>query len=84
MSFTHKVKTVSEIGMDSGEEFSEDVDIDDKSTDEGNKKSVKKRYKCTHEDCSAAFGKPSRLVQHERIHSGEVCAFNSFDLNSDV
>ncbi|XP_046453052.1 transcription factor IIIA-like isoform X2 [Daphnia pulex] len=57
--------------MDSGEEFSEDVDIDDKSTDKGNKKSVKKRYKCTHEDCSAAFGKPSRLVQHERIHSGE-------------
>ncbi|XP_057374890.1 transcription factor IIIA-like [Daphnia carinata] len=30
-----------------------------------------KRYHCTHEGCTAAFGKPSRLVQHERIHSGD-------------
>ncbi len=66
--------------MDSAEQFNED----DKSTDEGNEKPVNKRYKCTYEGCSVAFGKPSRLVQHERIHSGEVCSFNIFVLNSDM
>lgn len=34
--------------------------------------SANKRFHCTHEGCTAAFGKPSRLVQHERIHSGDV------------
>ena len=37
---------------------------------------ISKRYKCTYQGCSAAFGKPSRLVQHERVHSGDVCICN--------
>ena len=31
-----------------------------------------KRYVCTYEGCFAAFGKPSRLEQHIRVHTGEV------------
>lgn len=31
-----------------------------------------RRYTCTYEGCSASFGKPSRLEQHVRVHTGEV------------
>lgn len=34
-----------------------------------------RRYTCTFEGCSAAFGKPSRLEQHVRVHTGEVYLF---------
>lgn len=35
-------------------------------------KSRKKKYVCTFEGCSSAFGKPDRLQQHIRVHTGEV------------
>jgi len=34
---------------------------------------TQKRYHCTHEGCDKAYSKPSRLVEHERSHTGEVC-----------
>lgn len=34
---------------------------------------TKKRYQCTHEGCDKAYSKPSRLVEHGRSHTGEVC-----------
>lgn len=38
--------------------------------------SSNKVYACSHKDCGMEFNKPSRLVQHMRIHTGEVCFFN--------
>lgn len=32
----------------------------------------KKRYQCTYNGCNKAYSKPSRLVEHERSHTGEV------------
>lgn len=37
--------------------------------------SSNKVYACSHEDCGMEFNKPSRLAQHMRIHTGEVCIF---------
>jgi hypothetical protein len=34
---------------------------------------TKKRYRCTYQGCSKAYTKPSRLEEHERSHTGEVC-----------
>jgi hypothetical protein len=34
---------------------------------------TKRRYKCTHDGCDKAYTKPSRLEEHERTHTGEVC-----------
>lgn len=34
---------------------------------------TKKRYQCTHSGCEKAYSKPSRLAEHERSHTGEVC-----------
>lgn len=34
--------------------------------------SSKKRHACTYPGCKSSFGKPSRLVTHLRVHSGEV------------
>lgn len=31
-----------------------------------------KRYICSHEGCSKAYTKPSRLAEHERSHTGQV------------
>ena len=33
-----------------------------------------RRYKCSHEGCLKAYTKPSRLAEHERSHTGDVCA----------
>ena len=33
---------------------------------------TRKRYKCTFSGCDKAYGKPSRLAEHERTHTGEV------------
>ena len=33
---------------------------------------TKKRYCCTYERCGKAYTKPSRLVEHERSHTGQV------------
>lgn len=33
---------------------------------------TKKRYKCTHNECTKAYSKPSRLEEHERSHTGDV------------
>ena len=73
------METITEIGMDSVEVLNQDVDIAESAVViKENEQPVNKRYKCTYEGCMAAFGKPSRLVHHERIHSGEVCAHNIF------
>jgi len=32
---------------------------------------VKKRHQCTFEGCDASFGRPDRLEQHLRVHTGE-------------
>jgi hypothetical protein len=32
-----------------------------------------KRYACTHAGCGKSYRKPSRLREHERSHTGEVC-----------
>jgi general transcription factor IIIA len=34
----------------------------------------KKRFHCTFEGCDKAYSKPSRLQEHQRSHTGEVCA----------
>ncbi len=39
---------------------------------------TKKRYKCTFSSCDKAYTKPSRLVEHERSHTGEVCRIHIF------
>lgn len=43
----------------------------DEITD-SNESSKSKIYTCSFENCTAAFGKPSRLQQHIRVHTGEV------------
>jgi hypothetical protein len=35
--------------------------------------SAKKKYNCTFEGCEKAFTKPTRLEEHKRSHTGEVC-----------
>jgi len=35
--------------------------------------STKRRYKCTYDSCEKAYTKPSRLIEHERTHTGVVC-----------
>lgn len=35
--------------------------------------STKRRYKCTYDSCEKAYTKPSRLIEHERTHTGDVC-----------
>lgn len=35
---------------------------------------IKKRYKCLHPGCQKSYAKPSRLEEHERSHTGIVCA----------
>lgn len=32
-----------------------------------------KRYRCTYEGCDKAYSKPTRLAEHERSHTGQVC-----------
>lgn len=32
-----------------------------------------KRYRCTLDGCIKSYRKPSRLEEHERSHTGEVC-----------
>lgn len=34
---------------------------------------TKKRYKCTYAGCDKSYSKPSRLEEHERSHTGQVC-----------
>jgi len=34
-----------------------------------------KRHCCTYEGCTASFGRPYRLEQHLRVHTGEVNSF---------
>lgn len=34
---------------------------------------IRKRYHCIHDGCDKAYSKPSRLAEHERSHTGEVC-----------
>ena len=57
--------------------FNQDMDVvNEHAVGIETEQPVNKRYKCTYIGCSAAFGKPSRLVQHERVHSGDVCTCN--------
>lgn len=35
--------------------------------------SRERRFKCLHEGCLRAYTKPSRLAEHERSHTGNVC-----------
>ena len=70
---------ISEIVMESVVQvFNQDMDVVNEHTVGiiETEQPVNKRYKCTYIGCSAAFGKPSRLVQHERVHSGDVCTCN--------
>lgn len=39
--------------------------------------STKRRYKCTYDSCEKAYTKPSRLIEHERTHTGDVCHHSS-------
>ena len=39
------------------------------------------RYCCTYEGCVASFGKPSRLEQHTRVHTGEVLKWQGLYFN---
>ena len=32
----------------------------------------RKKYFCSYKDCTKSYTKPSRLVEHERSHTGEV------------
>ena len=34
--------------------------------------STKRRYRCTYDSCEKAYTKPSRLIEHERTHTGDV------------
>lgn len=34
---------------------------------------TKRKYRCPHAGCTKAYTKPSRLEEHERSHTGEVC-----------
>lgn len=43
---------------------------------------TKKRYKCTFSSCDKAYTKPSRLAEHERSHTGEVCRIHIFKKKS--
>jgi hypothetical protein len=36
-------------------------------------RSTKKKYNCTFEGCEKAYTKPTRLEEHKRSHTGEVC-----------
>ena len=37
-----------------------------------------RRYRCSYEGCSKAYTKPSRLAEHERVHTGDVCRYLCF------
>jgi general transcription factor IIIA len=32
-------------------------------------------YRCTYQNCMKSYMKPSRLAEHQRSHTGEVCLF---------
>lgn len=41
-----------------------------------------KPHVCSYPGCSSAFSKPSRLLQHTRVHTGEVSKIFSFVMSS--
>jgi hypothetical protein len=61
----------------------EDTDDDDPQT---STVSSEKPHACTYPGCKSSFGRPSRLVTHIRVHTGEVSKenvqYNEVKLNS--
>ena len=53
-------------------EMEESSDDEDSQASKTSQLSTAKRHVCTYPGCISAFSKPSRLVQHVRIHTGEV------------
>ncbi|KAF8487680.1 hypothetical protein JB92DRAFT_2758971 [Gautieria morchelliformis] len=73
--------------LDSDFAEGEDADGDDEVLDDsgsvesiengfrppGSETPTKRLYRCTHQGCMKSYRKPSRLAEHERSHTGEVC-----------
>ena len=59
-------------------EFEEGSSTRNRATAFPRKKSNVKRFSCTYEGCAKAYSKPSRLAEHVRSHTGDVCDGPSF------
>ena len=62
------------------EDSKEDSKMSSEDTDDDNPQtstvSSEKRHACTYPGCKSSFGRPSRLVTHLRVHTGEVSKEN--------
>lgn len=59
-----------------GENDTGDSEIEEGALQPPGSQSPNRRlYHCTQQNCTKSYTKPSRLAEHQRSHTGEVCVF---------